>query len=291
MGLVITNVGRSRFAALNVEDPPAAPFISVLKVGVLTNVADVRDAHETDSTMQALPANIRTLTTAIQMTAASAARVIRNIRILGSDVFDGHELGLFEVLDNGAEHMIFYWANAGEALFQKTQNAQVLLTAGYEYVNGVPTPVVSEINITESVTATEDLEGVFRLATLDEVEATSNWTNEAVPTVLRVRQLLSKWWASISIPASKITGTLPVANLPTGSTGARGILRLATATEIKNALAGTKPSAAIGNKVVSLQQLYDARDSYIIDNYVTTSQTDFDARTTRVPGRIFFIPE
>lgn len=172
---------------------------------------------------------------------------------------------------NAAANYIFAGAIAGEELDSVTFN------------------VTFEGGITPD--ATETTKGKVELADQGEAQADSNWSNAVVLTVLRGRQLVENWWQGATVPVSKLRGTLSVANIPRGSTAGSGIVQLATAAEIRAALAGTNPAGAIENKVVSLEQLYQARASYITDNYETTTQAVFDARAVRVPGRIFFIPE
>ena len=219
MGLVITDVGKARFAALNAANPPTAPYISKLKVGTLDNVADVLDARTSDTTLQAPPANIRDLDTAIQMTAASAARVLRNVRIVGPDAYDGHEIGFIEV-QGGAENLIMYWANAGTVLFQKAANAQVLATAGYEYVDGdsEPTPVVSEITVAESSLATLEAAGIVTLADLADIV---NAVTGKVPTADAVNGAISQLAPTIPDATTSVKGKVQILSAFYGSSTSR----------------------------------------------------------------------
>ncbi len=66
---------------------------------------------------------------------------------------------------------------------------------------------------------------------------------------------------------------------------------LATAAEIRAALSGTDPAAGIEGKVLSLQQMYAARDAFIRDNYTTMTQAQYDALTNKVAGRMYNIRE
>ena len=207
-------------------------------MGTLANSADVLDADPSNTQLQASSGNQRSLGTNMLLLSASAARVLRNLRITGPDAYRGDEVGLFESV-NGVDVMIFYWANAGVELFNKSANAEVLLTMGYEYLGSGqdPTIVSQDIVVSASSPATQTTPGTVRLANAVEI---TNGAGDGVTTVTNVSSIIN---ALVGVATTAIFGTVRLGTngeLDSGSSGTR----VATIAGIKRMIDRFVPAAS-----------------------------------------------
>lgn len=266
MAIVFTDLARQRFAARDAGG--ADVMVDNVRIG---NTVSYDATPNRVALMD--PSPVRYNIGQVSLT-ANEAKVAINTSLDYAPAQRGREVGYFDGGD-----LLALWSTAGQNVFSKAANTRALLTLIYRYVGqGTPTELTADVNVSTLVKADDT---VIDAATDD----------ERYMTIRGVVRAIGNWWRTATVPVSKLVGTIAVSSLPKGTTTGTGVVQLATAAEIRAALAGMNPAATIENKVVSLERLYEARDAYIRDNNSTISQTDFDARTVRVPGRIFYIPE
>ena len=176
-------------------------------------------------------------------------------------------------------------------------------SAEYTFAGRISDQELDSITFNRSVTistvptATETVEGKVELADQSEAEADSNWSATRVLSVLRGRQLVERWWATLTIavskipnlPTSKITsGVFAVARIPNLSaskitSGMLAFGRLPAATQAE-ARAGTDNDA-----VMTALRTKEAIDQFKQDGFTTMTKAQYDALTAKVAGRMYII--
>ena len=108
---------------------------------------------------------------------------------------------------------------------------------------------------------TELIAGKVERASETEAERTGGHSNEKGLSVLRGWQQVGAWWASISVPVSKLTGVVPRAQIPDATATQGGKVELSTSSEVRTAV-GADPATGVQDNVVTLQGIFGLIKAY-----------------------------
>lgn len=207
------------------------------------------------------------------------------------------ELGVF-ITYNGTETLMGYICDdAGASLGSKVSDTPLVLGANFSFSNGAIAQLRFSEDFNFSPLANEDTYGLVRLGDNNSNSSTEVWStsrirsaitsivNTAISGVTSVTNLsVSRFLTSVRINSS--TGT--DATIPAVSTGAAGVLSTVQYGDAIQEVSETNARLTTTSRGrLSPRRMHDAK----FYGWSTTTQAVFDARTTRVPGRIFLIPE